>query len=123
MQSRFSVCPDTPNCVSSRSRPGRNHIDPIDYTGTLESARLRLLEVITDFSRARVVREESAYLHVIFTSLLFRFDDDAEFEFDDDAKLIHLKSASRTGYFDFGVNRRRLETIREKFNQLSGPMT
>ncbi|HXK55510.1 MAG TPA: DUF1499 domain-containing protein, partial [Gammaproteobacteria bacterium] len=80
-------------------------------------------EVITDFSRARVVREESAYLHVIFTSLLFRFDDDAEFEFDDDAKLIHLKSASRTGYFDFGVNRRRLETIREKFNQLSGPMT
>ncbi|HXK55509.1 MAG TPA: hypothetical protein PLZ16_02585, partial [Gammaproteobacteria bacterium] len=48
MQSRFSVCPDTPNCVSSRSRPGRNHIDPIDYTGTLESARLRLLEVITD---------------------------------------------------------------------------
>ena len=115
MQNRFSTCPDTPNCVSSRAGPGGQYIDPIKYGGTLENARLRLLEVIVDFSRARVVREERAYLHLVFTSLVFRFVDDVEFEFDDSEKLIHMKSASRTGTSDFGVNRRRLESIREKF--------
>ena len=120
MQSRLAACPDTPNCVSSRAGSGKRHIDPIVYDGTLEYARLRLLEAVADFSRARLIREENAYLHVVFTSLLFRFEDDVEFEFDDDEKQIHMRSASRTGYSDFGVNRRRLESIREKFNRLSG---
>jgi len=115
MQSRFSACPDSPNCVSSRAGPGRHYIEPIGYRGTLENARLRLLEVIADFSRVRVLREEHAYLHVVFTSLVFRFEDDVEFEFDDSEKMIHLRSASRTGTSDFGVNRRRMESIREKF--------
>ncbi|MCP5428429.1 MAG: DUF1499 domain-containing protein [Chromatiaceae bacterium] len=116
MQGRITTCPDTPNCVSSRAAPGRHYIEPIDYDGTLEHARLRLLEIIADFSRARVVREEQAYLHVVFTSLVFRFEDDVEFEFDHGEKRIHLKSASRIGYWDFGANRRRLESIREKFS-------
>lgn len=119
MQSRFTTCPDTPNCVFSKSGAGRHYIDPIGYDGTLENARLQLLEVIADFSRARVVGDESAYLHVVFTSLVFRFVDDVEFEFDDNEKVIHLRSASRSGYSDFGVNRRRMESIREKFNSWS----
>lgn len=117
MPSRISTCPDSPNCVSSKAEPGGHYIDPVVYAGTLENARLRLLEVIADFSRARVLTEESAYLHVVFTSLVFKFEDDVEFEFDDSEKLIHLKSASRTGYSDFGVNRRRIEAIREKFRR------
>ena len=117
MQSRFSNCPETPNCVSSSAHSGRHYIEPIGYEGTLDNARLRLLEVIADSARAHVVKQEDAYLHVEFTSLLFRFVDDVEFEFDDAGKQIHLKSASRTGYADFGVNRRRLESIRERFNQ------
>lgn len=117
MQGRITTCPDTPNCVSSRAGPGRHYIEPIGYDGTLEYARLRLLEVIADYSRARVEREENAYLHVVFTSPVFRFEDDVEFEFDHSNKRIHLKSASRTGYWDFGANRRRLESIREKFSK------
>jgi uncharacterized protein (DUF1499 family) len=62
--------------------------------------------------RTKLVEENDSYLHYEFTSLLFRFVDDVEFLFDDESKTIHFRSASRTGYGDFGVNRRRMEVIR-----------
>ena len=72
----FPNCPETPNCVSSRAHSGRHYIEPIGYEGTLDNARLRLLEVIAGFCTRHVVKQEDAYLHVEFTSLLFRFVDD-----------------------------------------------
>ena len=62
--------------------------------------------------RTKLVEEEDAYLHYEFTSLLLRFVDDVEFVLDDETKTIHFRSASRTGYGDFGVNRQRMEEIR-----------
>ncbi|MBN2243722.1 MAG: DUF1499 domain-containing protein [Acidobacteria bacterium] len=55
-----------------------------------------------------------------YTSRLFRFVDDVEFYLDDERKVIDFRSASRTGYSDLGVNRKRMETIRKKY-ALSGP--
>ena len=68
--------------------------------------------VIAGLSRTKLVQEADTYLHYEFTSLLLRFVDDVEFLFDDETKTIHFRSASRTGYGDFGVNRRRMEDIR-----------
>ncbi len=62
--------------------------------------------------RIKLVEEEDSYLHYEFTSLLFRFVDDVEFLFEDATKTIHFRSASRVGYGDFGVNRKRMEEIR-----------
>jgi uncharacterized protein (DUF1499 family) len=45
--------------------------------------------------------------------------DDVEFCIDDDLRTIHVRSSSRVGYFDFGVNRRRIERIRAKFAPLT----
>jgi uncharacterized protein (DUF1499 family) len=64
--------------------------------------------------RTKLVQEDDGYLHYEFTSLLLRFVDDVEFLFDDETKTIHFRSASRTGYGDFGVNRRRMEDIRSR---------
>jgi uncharacterized protein (DUF1499 family) len=58
--------------------------------------------------------EDDTYLHYEFTSLLLRFVDDVEFLFDDETRTIHFRSASRTGYGDFGVNRSRMEDIRSR---------
>jgi uncharacterized protein (DUF1499 family) len=71
-----------------------------------------LKRVIAGLPRTKLVQEEDAYLHYEFTSLLLRFVDDVEFLFEDETKTIHFRSASRTGYGDFGVNRRRMEDIR-----------
>jgi uncharacterized protein (DUF1499 family) len=81
----------------------------------MAEARERLRGVIASFPRTRLVTLLDNYIHCEFTSALFRFVDDVEFHFDDTTKTIHLRSASRTGYSDLGLNRRRIEHIREKF--------
>jgi len=68
--------------------------------------------------RARVVTEDGCYIHVEFTSFVFRFVDDAEFLLDEAVKTIHVRSASRIGYSDLGVNRKRVEMIRSRFDAI-----
>jgi len=65
--------------------------------------------------RTRIVKEEGGYLHAEVRSFLFRFVDDIEFLIDTEQSLIHVRSASRTGHSDFGVNRRRVEHVRKAF--------
>jgi uncharacterized protein (DUF1499 family) len=62
--------------------------------------------------RTKLVDEDESYLHYEFTSLLLRFVDDVEFLLDETTKTIHFRSASRTGYSDLGVNRKRMEQVR-----------
>jgi len=112
---RLLPCPDKPNCVSTQDTDDRHRIEPIRYAGTQQEARERLLGVIRQMDRATLVKTEAGYLHAEFRSAFFRFVDDVEFLFDDDAKLIHFRSASRAGYYDFKVNRKRMEDIRRRF--------
>jgi uncharacterized protein (DUF1499 family) len=117
---RLAACPDSPNCVSSQSTDRRHAIDPLRYEGTVEQARERLIEAVSGMKRARIVVAEGRYLRAEFTSTLFRFVDDAEFLLlDDGTKTIHVRSASRVGSSDFGVNRKRVKEIRSRF--LSAP--
>lgn len=109
-------CPNRPNCVSSRAPEGTRRMDPIRYQGSVEDARERLLGVIHSSPLSSVVQNEGSYVKVEFRSAIFSFVDDVEFEFDDGSKLIHFRSASRLGYYDFGVNRRRMESIGRQFS-------
>ena len=109
---RLAACPDSPNCVSSQSADPRHAIDPLRYEGTAQKARERLVKAISGMKRARIVTAEERYIHAEFTSAFFRFVDDVEFLLDDGTRTIHVRSASRVGYSDFGVNRRRVEEIR-----------
>jgi hypothetical protein len=65
--------------------------------------------------RVNIVTVESDYIHAEFISAFLHFVDDVEFCFDDENKTIHVRSASRIGYYDLGVNRRRVERIRNSF--------
>ncbi len=117
MARSLSPCPDKPNCVSSLAATVEQRIDPLSYTGTMESAKKQLLSVIQRFPRTEIIANEERYLHVTFTSFIFRFTDDVEFLLDDDAKLIQLRSASRVGHSDLGANRKRVAQIRQRFLQ------
>ncbi len=85
---------------------------PFRYNKPLAEAKEALKAVINSLSRTKLIEEDESYLHYEFTSLLLRFVDDVEFLFDDDTKTVHFRSASRTGYSDLGVNRRRMEDLR-----------
>jgi uncharacterized protein (DUF1499 family) len=112
---RLSPCPKSPNCVSSLSEDKSHQVDPLTYSATLEEAREKLISVIKSMKRSEIVTAENNYIHATFTSFLFRFVDDVEFSFDDETKVINVRSASRAGYSDLGVNRRRVEEIRKRF--------
>ena len=105
--------------VSSQSGDPRHVIAPLRYEGTAEKARELLIKAVSGMRRSRIVISEELYLHAEFTSTFFRFVDDVEFLLDDGKKLIHVRSASRVGYYDFGVNRSRVEEIRTRFDTLN----
>jgi uncharacterized protein (DUF1499 family) len=115
-KSLIRPCPNKPNCVSSRAPERLRRMDPIPYQGSVEEARQRLLDILGQFDRTSVVREAENYLKVEFRSAVCSFVDDVEFEFDYLSKLIHFRSASRLGYYDFGVNRIRMETVIRLFS-------
>jgi uncharacterized protein (DUF1499 family) len=112
---RLSPCPNSPNCVSSCSEDESHSVEPFPYQDNIEVARKKLISVIRSMKRSEIATAEKTYIHATFSSFLFRFVDDVEFSFDQEKKVIHVRSASRTGYYDFGVNRRRVEEIRRRF--------
>ncbi len=113
---KLSRCPRSPNCVSSQSEDRAHYVKPLEYTGTKEEAMKRIVAVIESMRRTKIVTKTNDYLHAEFRSLIFRFVDDVEFYFDDKGNTIHMRSASRVGYSDLGVNRKRVERIREVFD-------
>ena len=105
-------CPSSPNCVSTQAQDEGPAIAPFRYRKSRAEAKESLKAIVQAMPRTKLVEEDESYLHYEFTSLLLRFVDDVEFLFDDETKTIHFRSASRTGYGDLGVNRKRMEEIR-----------
>jgi len=114
---KLADCPSSPNCISTQTKDDSHRADPLSYKTDLFSAKEKLKGIIKGLSRTKITTEEENYLHVEFTSFLFRFVDDVEFLFEDKNKIIHFRSASRKGHSDFGVNRKRMEKIRVEFNK------
>jgi uncharacterized protein (DUF1499 family) len=108
-------CPGTPNCVSSQATDEDHYIASFTYSGDKKDAFLRLKKIIESEERTKIITENENYLHAEFTTAIMRFVDDVEFYFPDEP-LIHVRSASRVGYSDLGVNRKRVEHLRELFS-------
>jgi uncharacterized protein (DUF1499 family) len=111
---KLAPCPNSPNCVSSQSQDTEHKIEPLAYNGTVTEAMAKLKQVIESLERTKIITETDNYLYAEFTTKLMGFVDDVEFLIDDNSKVIHVRSASRLGQSDLGVNRKRIETIREK---------
>ena len=113
--SRLKACPSSPNCVLSTAAADAKHrVAPFPFTGPPAEALARVKAAALSFPRTAVVEEGPGYVKMTFTSALFRFVDDVEFEVDEAAKVVNVRSASRVGHSDLGVNRKRVEAIRAK---------
>ncbi|HMV41961.1 MAG TPA: DUF1499 domain-containing protein [Leptospiraceae bacterium] len=109
-------CPATPNCVSSQSDPTDNehYILPYKYSVDTNLAFTQLKTLLEKQDRVKIINSNDTYINAEFTSLLMRFVDDVEFYFDEKEKMVHIRSASRLGKGDMGVNRKRMELIRKE---------
>lgn len=113
-EQKIKLCPDTPNCVSSLPDEDDSHkVKTFPVIVDASTSRKVLINIINHMPRTRLITEESDYLHFTFTSLIFRFVDDVEFEITENK--IHVRSASRVGHSDLGVNRKRVEEIRRLY--------
>ena len=113
---QLAGCPDTLNCVNSQSRDATHQIEPLDYNSSPQEAMAHLRTALQSFRRVKTIAETDNYLYTEFTIPVIGFVDDVEFLLDNNANVIHVRSASRLGESDLGVNRARVETIRAKFN-------
>lgn len=114
---KLAPCPTSPNCVSSQSSDVGHSIAPLTYTSTPEQAIAKLKSVINSLPRTKIITENKDYLYAEFKSALMGFVDDVEFYLDRKANVIQVRSASRLGQSDLGVNRKRIETIRAKLGE------
>jgi uncharacterized protein (DUF1499 family) len=114
-------CPKTPNCVSSHAKDEKHFIQPIVFTGTSRQAQSHLLKILIEWKGTKIVVSQDHYIQAEFTSKVFGFVDDVEFYFPatgTEAITIHSRSASRIGKSDFGVNRKRIEHIRDHLTKI-----
>lgn len=112
----------TENSVSSQTslhpdHPMRAYADiaPLTYTGEPADAWTKLKQIVATQPRTTVIKADESYFYVQCTTFLLRFTDDVEFWHDEANRVIHVRSSSRLGRKDFGVNRKRIEVIRAAF--------
>jgi uncharacterized protein (DUF1499 family) len=111
----LAPCPASPNCVSSRAADDAHAVASFVCAEDPRVALGRLAGIISTRPGARIVTREPDYLHAEFESKVMGFVDDLELQVDPTARVIHVRSASRLGHRDFGVNRARVESLRAAF--------
>lgn len=105
-------------CVSSEESNPDYRIDPFYYTAMTPTAAQQALSTLVEkMEGAEVVEDQPGYLHAVFTSSLMRYRDDLELVFTT-PNIVQVRSSSRIGYYDFKVNRNRIETLRESFARI-----
>tara|TARA_B100000683_G_scaffold267345_1_gene300875 strand:- start:919 stop:1365 length:447 start_codon:yes stop_codon:yes gene_type:complete len=111
---KLAQCTEAKNCVSSQAGDEAHSIAPIEATGDSKRVTTLLTNSINAMG-GKVISIEGPYLWAEFTSKVFRFVDDVECYYDQESGVIHIRSASRVGYYDFNANRKRVEELRQKF--------
>ncbi len=111
----LAPCPDSPNCVSSLDFSGEHGVAPLNLTSADKWQTLN--EQVQQLSGTKIVSGSDRYIHAESTSRVFRFVDDFELKKRDDSNIVDIRSASRVGHSDFGVNRKRVEMLRQTLQQ------
>jgi uncharacterized protein (DUF1499 family) len=110
--SGMAPCPSSPNCVSSDAQDSDHQISPLQLTEPATEAWVVVQDLLAKLPRTRIVSDKPGYLHAECRSALLGFVDDLELNLRPSEGVIAVRSASRLGYSDFGVNRRRIEELR-----------
>lgn len=114
----LASCPDSPNCVCSLEHREQAKVAPFKVSAKQGDDLIQdVAEIIIKLPRTEILKQKQDYLHVVFKTLL-GFKDDVEFWFVQEEKLLHFRSASRVGYYDFGKNRSRYLEIKQKLQKV-----
>ena len=110
-------CPSSPNCVSSLAMASDRQVPPFQLRPDYAENWEKVAAAVAGMPRTRIVTSSSTFLHAECKSAIFRFTDDLILQPNLATGKIDIRSASRVGYSDMGVNRKRVGALREKLVQ------
>ena len=110
----LSSCPESPNCVSTEAQEIRHKIEVFRLKGDFSKNWIEIQRALATLPRSTIEKADETYLHATFKSRMFRFIDDLELSLNPSSGIISIRSAAQTGYWDFGVNRRRVKHLRHE---------
>ena len=114
----FTACAPAPHCVSSQASPGSfQHVEPFRFTGSADAAHRALVQTLRNDPEATVEKDDGNFVHATFKTTI-GFVDDVTFLIKPEEHFIDVKSSSRIGFSDLGVNNRRVERLRKQFEAL-----
>jgi uncharacterized protein (DUF1499 family) len=116
-EGQLQACPESPNCVQSFDETDESHYQsPLPLiNGSTQESMEALVAAVNSMPRTEIISQESNYLHVTYTTAVFRFVDDVEFLIG--PEYVDFRSSSRLGYYDFGVNNRRMKAFRKEYEE------
>lgn len=110
---KLAQMPNKPNAVSSQTEEKDKKVGALEFKGNLKDSKDKLIKAIENYGNAKIIKNESNYIYVVFTTGIMKYHDDVEFYFDESKKLIQIRSASRIGYSDMGLNKERYNKLSE----------
>lgn len=114
----LAKCPAKPNCVcSEKNNDAAHYIDPITISKNNPDETIKIMKKTIEELGGVIQTETGNYLAATFSSTLFGFIDDLEIRIDSTQNIIHIRSASRVGYGDFGINKKRAVLIKDLYNK------
>lgn len=108
----LSGCDNLNNCTASTASTKKNYIKPIEYQKSNNDVIKRIAAVISVQKGTMIRTQDTHYLHATYKTALLGYMDDLELLLDNSSGILHIRSASRIGRSDFGVNRKRIEALR-----------
>ena len=114
----FKPLSSKPNGVSTQAKDEDKLVEPLPFSGDLESTKTLIIEVCKSYGEVKIIKEERNYIHIVFTTGKMKYKDDAEFYLDEKNQLVHYRSESRIGYSDMGLNRDRYDALASSYNEL-----
>lgn len=116
---RLKEMPFTPNAVSSQTAKKSARVESFPFNGTKDEAKKNLLGMLKGYEGVKIIETDADYIYAVWTSPTMKFHDDIEFYFNNQTKQIEFRSASRVGYSDAGVNRKRYNNMRNRYLSIS----
>lgn len=116
---RFAGCPSRPSCVSSVASDDQHRVAALNFGGDAVTAMSMLREVVERLG-GKISHEAPGYLHAVFETPTMHYRDDLELLVLPEGR-IEVRSISRFGYSDLGVNRQRVEQLRQAFEAQPSP--
>jgi len=104
---KLGQMPHKPNAVSSQTEEKDKKVEALEFKGNLKNSKDKVIKAIEEYGNAKIIKNESNYIYAVFTTGIMKYHDDVEFYFDESKKLIQIRSASRIGYSDMGLNKER----------------